>query len=159
MAALRRGFTILTATLILLDVVRVQAQTETPLVGAIRWDAWQEGGTVNAAVEATLGPEHWHYRLPFFSQVLGPDSVHIDGNHQNIMDQEIVYAANARINYWAFVTYPDGLGMSNGLHLYLNSPLKGSINFCLILQGSWISDPGSWNTEVQRYVSYFRDAN
>ena len=49
--------------------------------------------------------------------------------------------------------------MSNGLHVYLNSPLRGLINFCLILQGTWISDPGSWNTEVQRYVSYFRDAN
>ena len=157
-ASRRRGWTILTATAILLVVARAQALAQTPLVGAIRWDAWQESGTVNAAVEATLGPEHWHYRLPFFSQVLSTNSVHIDGNHRSIMDPEIIYAANAGINYWAFVTYPDGLGMSNGLHLYLNSPQKGLINFCLILQGSWISDPGSWNPEVERYVSYFRDA-
>lgn len=160
MAALRRiGLTILSATVILFAVVQVQTQVETPLVGVIRWDAWQEGGTINAAVEATLGPEHWHYRLPFFSQVVSTNSVHIDGNHQGIIDQEIVDAANAGITYWAFVSYPDALGMSNGLHLYINSPQKGLINFCLILQGSWISSPGSWNTEVERYVSYFRDAN
>jgi hypothetical protein len=52
MAALRRiGLTILSATVILFAVAQVQTQVETPLVGAIRWDAWQEGGTVNAAVE------------------------------------------------------------------------------------------------------------
>ena len=36
-----------------------------PLVGAIRWDAWQENGDIQATVERTLGPSHWHYRLPF----------------------------------------------------------------------------------------------
>ena len=42
-----------------------------PLVGAIRWDAWQENGGIQAAVEKTLGPNHWHYRLPFFARVTG----------------------------------------------------------------------------------------
>jgi hypothetical protein len=158
MPALRTiGFCILTATVILFDVVRAQPPAATPLVGAIRWDAWQENGTVNAAVEATLGPEHWHYRLPFFSQVLSTNRVDIDGNRQSVLDQEIIYAANAGIAYWAFVTYPDGIGMSNGLHLYLNSSQRSLINFCLILQGGWISDPGAWNAEVERYVSYFRE--
>ena len=87
MPALRTiSFCVLTATVILFDVVRAQPPAATPLVGAIRWDAWQENGTVNAAVEATLGPEHWHYRLPFFSQVLSPNRVDIDGNHQSVVD-------------------------------------------------------------------------
>ena len=72
-----------------------------PLVGAIRWDAWQENGDIRATVERTLGPSHWHYRLPFFARITGSNSVAINGNSQAIMDQEINYAANAGIDYWA----------------------------------------------------------
>ncbi|MCC6821343.1 MAG: hypothetical protein IT579_11485, partial [Verrucomicrobia subdivision 3 bacterium] len=110
-----------------------------PLVGAIRWDAWQENGDIQATVERTLGTHHWHYRLPFFARVTGSNSVAMNGNTQAIMDQEINYAANAGIDYWAFVTYPDAIGMSHGLHLYLSSPIKHRINFCLNLQGGWVA--------------------
>jgi hypothetical protein len=133
------------------------AYAERPLVGAIRWDAWQESEKVRAAVEKSLGPAHWHSRLPFFARVTGPNSVLIDGNSQAIMDQEIAYAAKAGLDYWAFVTYPDDSGMSNGLHLYLGSRQKAQIRFCLNLQGDWISNPARWNGEVQRYVKYFQD--
>jgi hypothetical protein len=75
---------------------------ERPLVGAIRWDAWQDNGSVRAAVEKALAPSQWHYRLPFFARITGLNSVQIDGNSQAIMDQEIDYAAKAGIDYWAF---------------------------------------------------------
>jgi hypothetical protein len=130
---------------------------ERPLVGAIRWDAWQESGNVKAAVEKALGPAQWHHRLPFFAKVTGPNSVVTDGNSQTVMDREITYAAKAGLDYWAFVTYPDDSGMSNGLHLYLSSPQKSRIRFCLNLQGGWISNPAKWNNEVKRYLNYFRD--
>ena len=131
-----------------------------PLVGAIRWDAWQENGGVQAAVERTLGPGHWHYRLPFFARVTGSNSVVINGNSPVVMDREINYAAAAGIDYWAFCTYPDDSGMSRGLHLYLNSPLKSRINFALNLQGGWISGKAEgWDAQVSRYVNYFKDAS
>ncbi|MBE3065623.1 MAG: hypothetical protein IMZ69_11480 [Spirochaetes bacterium] len=130
---------------------------ERPLVGAIRWDAWQDNGSVRAAVEKALGPSQWHGRLPFFSRITGPNSVQVDGNSQAVMDQEIGYAAKAGIDYWAFCAYPDNLGMSNGLHLYLKSEYKSRIRFCLNLQGGWISNPADWETEVKRYVGYFKD--
>jgi hypothetical protein len=104
-----------------------------PVVGAIRWDAWQDDGRVNAEVERTLGPEKWHSRLPFFARVTGSDQVSIRGNSQAIMDQEIAYAVQAGLDYWAFVTYSLNAGMSNGLKLYLNSSRKGQIKFCLII--------------------------
>ena len=72
----RRRLNVLASLVILLCATGIRA--ETPIVGAIRWDAWQENGTANSAVEATLGPEHWHYRLPFFSQVISTSSVNID---------------------------------------------------------------------------------
>lgn len=131
-----------------------------PLVGAIRWDAWQEGGTVQAAVEKTLGPNRWHYRLPFFAKVTGPDSVVIDGNTQAVMDQEINDAADAGIDYWAFCIYDDTIGMSNGLHLYLSSPVKNRINFALNLQsGHFVGKAGEREAEIARYVKYFKDTS
>ncbi|NOS71637.1 MAG: hypothetical protein HOP33_17145, partial [Verrucomicrobia bacterium] len=81
---------------------RVASSHAKPLVGAIRWDAWQENGDIQATVERTLGSNHWHYRLPFFARVSGSNSVAINGNTQAIMDQEINYAADAGIDYWAF---------------------------------------------------------
>jgi hypothetical protein len=144
---------------ILLAVIAISpaAHAERPLVGAIRWDAWQESGKVKIAVEKALGPAQWHHRLPFFAKVNGPNSVAIDGNSQAVMDQEIGYAAKAGLDYWAFVAYPDDFGMSNGLHLYLSSPQKSRIRFCLNLQGGWISNPAKWDDEVKRYVKYFQD--
>jgi len=106
-----------------------------PLVGAIRWDAWQEDGRVRAAVETSLGPRRWHHRLPLFARATGPDAVAIDGNTQAIVDREIAYAAGAGIDYWAFCTYPDDSGMSNGLHRYLASEARRRVRFCLLLQG------------------------
>ena len=129
-----------------------------PLVGAIRWDAWQENGDIQATVERTLGPSHWHYRLPFFARVTGSNSVAINGNTPAIMDQEINYAASAGIDYWAFCLYPDAIGMSHGLHRYLSSPIKHRINFALNLQGGWVAGTTEgWDAQLPRYVNYFKD--
>ncbi len=134
------------------------ADESRPIIGAIRWDAWQEGGGIQAAVEKTLGPNHWHYRLPFFTKIIGPDAVAFDGNSQAVMDQEINYAADAGINFWSFCIYDDTTGMSNGLHLYLNSPVKNRINFALNLQGGHVAGKArNWQAEIARYVNYFQD--
>jgi hypothetical protein len=95
--------------------------------------------------------------MPFFGRETGPNSVSIRGNLQAIMDQEIAYAANAGIDYWAFVSYHEKDPLSNALHLYLASSAKKRIHFCLDLQGGimvWMPD---WHQEVARYVGYFKD--
>jgi Glycosyltransferase WbsX len=135
------------------------AMAQQPLVGAIRWDAWQDQSTVQETVEKTLSPHKWHYRLPFFAKITGEDQVSFaDGNTQATMDQEIAYAHQAGLDYWAFVTYPADIGMSNGLKLYLASAHKGDIHFALSLQGGWLTRE-EWAPQVQRYVKYFKDAN
>ena len=139
-------------------VAHETASLARPVIGAIRWDAWQEGGGIQAAVERTLGPNHWHYRLPYFAKVTGSNSVVINGGTQAIMDEEINFAANAGIDYWAFCIYDDDATMSHALHLYLNSPLKHRINFALNLQGGYISGgTESWDAQMVRYVNYFKD--
>lgn len=109
------------------------------LVGAIRWDAWQDDGRVNAEVERTLGPAKWHYRVPFFGKIVGENQVSIRGNSQEVMDREIGYAKEAGLDYWAFVSYAADSGMSNGLKRYLASERKKDIKFCLIGGGNILS--------------------
>ncbi|NQU43425.1 hypothetical protein HQ520_09070, partial [bacterium] len=103
-----------------------------PLVGAIRWDAWT-GGTVTEQVERTLGPARYQDRLPWFAEVTGENTARIDGGRQSVMDREIEFAADADLDYWAFLLYQDGNPMSLALEQYLQSPARNRIGFCLIL--------------------------
>jgi hypothetical protein len=129
-----------------------------PLVGAIRWDAWfGDLSYVGLMVEKTLGPQHWHNRLPFFAQVDPDAGVQVRGNTRAIMDQEIAYAAAAGLDYWAFVIYPPADALSAALHLYLQSPIKSQINFCLNLQGGWLGSEAAWPECVRLYLGYFRE--
>jgi len=117
-------------------------ETTHPLVGAIRWDAWHgEHGVPGKAVEHALSPAKYHWRLPFFAVVTGEDQVSIDGTAQEVMDREIAYAAGAGLDYWAFVTYPEGDAMSLGLQRYLSSRQREKIGFCLLTEAPRWHDP------------------
>jgi hypothetical protein len=133
----------------------VQAGDESPIVGAIRWDGWYGDPTVTAAVEASLGQRKYHFRLPWFADVMGDDAVRINGDSQTIMDQEIAYAAQARLNYWAFLDYLDEApGMSIALNRYLATKDKKGIRYCLIEEGTRLDKAGTsaWG----RLVEHFR---
>ena len=138
----------------------LEEEEQHTIVGAIRWDAWHgELGVPGTAVEKSLGPKHWHYRLPFFAEVISDSQVIIRGDSQEIMDQEIAYANGAGLDYWAFVTYDLDSPMSIGLQLYLASEFKEDINFCMIVEGSRIGQGGldAWPAKMERYLSYFAD--
>jgi hypothetical protein len=108
----------------------------TPVVGAIRWDGWiGDKGTwqIGPIVERTLGPSEFHYRAPFFSVELGPDSISIDGTTQEIMDREIAYAKDAGIDYWAYCWYPDGCGLEIPRKLHQASEYSNDVKWCVIL--------------------------
>ena len=110
------------------------------VVGAIRWDAWHgDAGytpgapeTPGMSVERSLGPQHWHYRLPFYATVLSEQKVEVRGNSQKVMDQELACASAAGLDYWAFLTYAPDSPMSQGLKFYLSSATKAKLKFCLI---------------------------
>ena len=107
-------------SLLLAPLAALQAGDDGPIVGAIRWDGWYGEGTVTKAVEASLGQPKYHFRLPWFAQLPSDGSVRIDGDSQAIMEQELAYAAAARLNYWAIVDYWDEApGMSIALNRYL----------------------------------------
>jgi hypothetical protein len=129
------------------------AQSSRPAAGAIRWDAWHgDKSSVGQAVETSLGPEPWHYRLPFFADVLSDSSVRIDGASQEVMDREIAYASQAGLDYWAFVTYEPSSAMSLSLRYYLSSQHRHDIRFCLITApGNWGSR-GEYRPSLARFV-------
>lgn len=111
-----------------------------------------------------LSPPAYHYRLPFFAQehaAANASQVDVNGNSPEVMSQEIAYAHQFGINYWAFCTYPigcmdyhpdasacpeiqccaDNYALSYALLQYLNNPLRNMVNFSLILQSS---QGGGW---------------
>lgn len=95
----------------------------TPLVGAIYWGMWDSYGFgAPAQTEVTLSPADYRYRVPFFGREstervvsyyappgvtrhTATTSLRINADKQWIIDQEIKYAVNAGINYFAYVYY------------------------------------------------------
>ena len=107
---------------------------EKTLIGAIRWDAW---GTIDIGpqVRATLSLQRFHFRLPFYAEIIGNDNVFIPPYSQEIIDKEIALAKNAGIDYWAFCWYKhtvDG-GLDSARLLYQTSEHKNDVKWCPIL--------------------------
>ena len=118
---------------------RTAAPVRPPLVGAIRWDAWQAPhAATTEAVVRSLSPRAWRDRLPFFSRVAPDGAVSIDGGTAEVMDRELELAARAGLDYWAFVAYRAEDPMSAGLDLYLKAQRRRGVRFCLI------AEPGLW---------------
>lgn len=136
--------------------VSAPGEPQHPIVGAIRWDAWT-GGRITRAVEKTLGPQKYHFRLPWFAQVEGDGSVRIDGSPQSVMDQEIAFAADAGLDYWAFVLYPEKESMSNALRSYLQSEERDRLHFCVILHNSFTVSGEDWPLERDRALALLKE--
>jgi hypothetical protein len=162
----------MSSTLVFLCViffVSVSFSTKTdvkqrPSVGVIRWDAWNlfngQYDAISFYLHRALSPEEFHYRIPFYASVLSPTNISFNGDVQDVMDQEIIFAKHAGIDYWAFDTYctfgPNCTtnitycaqyyqqtsnhycprNPAYGLDLYLSSSYKSLLNFTLILLGS-----------------------
>jgi len=133
-----------------------QGRPSRPSVGAIRWDAWS-GGRVTEEVQRTLGPAKYHDRLPWFAEVKGDNQVRIDGSQRGIMDREINFAADAGLDYWAFLLYPESDAMSLALQQYLKSPQRQRLNFCVILHNSFGVPEAAWPRERARLISLLKE--
>lgn len=130
-------------------------QEAPPIVGAIRWDGWYGTGSVVKAVEASLGPPKYHFRLPWFARVVGEGKVSINGDVQAVVEQEIAYAAKAGLNYWAFVDYCDEApAMHIALNRYRSAKDKKSIRYCFVEEGPRLDGLGT--AAWQRLVEHFR---
>ncbi len=127
-----------------------------PSVGAIRWDAWSGGG-VTEQVEQTLSPEKHRLRLPWFAKIDAAGRARIDASAEGIMEQEIAYAKQAGLNYWAFLTYPEADAMSSALARYLRSPKRADLGFCLILHQTLSVPAARWPAERDRVIKLLQE--
>ncbi len=119
-------------------------EPQPPIVGAIRWDAWYGDKSMTPAVETSLGQPKYHFRLPWFAHIEAGDKVTINGDSAAIMEQEIAYAAQAGLNYWAFLDYLDEApGMSIGLKRYLAAKDKKGVRYCLVEEGDRLDKTGT----------------
>jgi hypothetical protein len=132
-----------------------------PLVGAIRWEAWNDGPP-GRAVEYTLGPEHWHGRLPWFAEITGPGTVLTRADTQEAADAEIAFGAAFGLDYFAFnvgdENAPPGSedeAMSRGLRLYRSSPNRDLVKYTVHIATDGLADP----IRLARILEYMRDPN
>ena len=129
-----------TAVLLLAPLAESRAaESERPIVGAWRWDAWYGEGEAVKTPELSLGPPKYHFRLPWFARIVGEDKVKINGDSQEIIEQEIAYAAEAGLDYWAFLTWWDEAdSMADyriALRRYRAAKDKRGVRYCLVSEG------------------------
>lgn len=147
---------ITTAAIMILSATAAYSAQDRPIVGAIHWDAWT-GGNITVQVERTLGPKKYHNRLPWFAEVVDDQTVKIDGGRQEVMDREIDYAADAGLDYWAFLIYPVDSSMSTALGQYLQSERRKRIDFCMILHNTLKVSADQWPSERDRAIALMRE--
>jgi hypothetical protein len=119
--------------------VPVHAQPAAPVaLGAIRWDAWYAPGSPpTVAMERALTPAPWRHRAPFFAEVpAGEAPIRLPPPSQATMDRQIALAAQAGLDFWAFVSYPSGGSMSEGFRLYRASAQRRQVKFCFIAEAA-----------------------
>ena len=146
--------TLAAVVLCLANAITFGAEADGMRIGAIRWDGWYGDGGVVKAVEASLGQPKYHFRLPWFAQVKADGSVRINGDSQAIMEREIAYAAQAGLNYWAFVDYLDEApDLSIALNRFLAAPDKRGLRYCLVEEGHRLDKAGAeaWKQIVRHF--------
>jgi len=127
-----------------------------PAVGAIRWDAWlPKPDSVGSQVARSLGPNKYHFRLPYFALAYGDNNVDFPTYTQAQMDAEINYAAYAGIDYWAYCWYPIGNSMTTARNLHVSSSIRDKVKMCAII-GDGVASFGS--AERAQLVSYFKES-
>jgi hypothetical protein len=130
------------------------------LIGAIRFDGFYASssvaGSVNAANAATLSPTAYQSRLPWFATVSG-GVASWPAATQAIIDAEILAAADAGLNYWAFDSYQPTDEETPALTLYLSSTQRSKISFCMLGQFSnWnLAGGAPYAASAQRDVTMF----
>lgn len=151
---------ILIVLLLLLICRPAVAEERDLLVGIVRWAGWFP----NNRYEKYLSDKQWRYRVPFYANIEG-DKVTINEERQEVMDQEILYAAKAGIDYWT-LNYrawprnpgPDfSWGRFRTHELHLASPYKNKINFCLMLQDNMLGPSRDRHQELAKIFDYQKE--
>ncbi len=118
-----------------------ETRAEETSFGAIRWDAWYSHNgrpdSIVTQVEKTLSLKEYHFRAPFFANVTAEGNIEMPVYTQDIFDQEMEYAIEAGIDYFAYLWY-DG-EMSAARQMHATSKYKNDVKMSICLLGSAIN--------------------
>ena len=131
------GATVAVISMVSLLLHELAAATPPPVrVGAIRWDNWNglaAGGSAADTVHC-MSAAPWHSRVPFCGKVINASAVDFDCATPEVMRKELAFAAQAGVDYWAFVQYANATSLSAALANYLAEPNKQGVNFAALIQ-------------------------
>lgn len=134
---------------------QVQKKTIRPLIGATYWGGWFEG----SEWANYLQDPKWIGRLPFFAKTNSlSNRVELNGNRPDIVNQEMLYAQQAGLDFLNFCYYHPNSQLSKynyGLDLFLTSRIGFNLSYSLILQGSHVGDKENWSGFVDNLVRHF----
>ncbi|MFA4817187.1 MAG: LamG-like jellyroll fold domain-containing protein [Parcubacteria group bacterium] len=120
-----------------------------PLVGVIRYDQFDDPNDPDLA---TLSPEKWHDRVPWF---LDMSTNSVSGTwSQTEFNQDMQYAIRGGIDYFAHL---ETVSNSAAVTYHMASPYKNQVKFAIIIHlADQKSDTyiASWSTAI---VNYFKD--
>lgn len=134
------------------------------LAGVIRWPAWYEQSANSRAAQNNLGLDaNFHYRAPWFSQIVSPYKINCNGSQSNL-DLELQLAAQAGIDYFAWVWYggetgATPTGMQTAFGMYQASSYKALVKWCAIVEPFDFGSTGSYSTQISYWVSQFSQSN
>jgi hypothetical protein len=132
--------------------------------GAIQWPSWsgQARSTTQWYSNNQLSPAGYQTRAPWFAQQLSAQTLYINATQAHT-DQDIIYARDGGIKYWAYVWYgnnpQDGTSsLQSEWNQYQASPNKLLVNWCLIpaVASTFVTDV---TANIMRYIGYFQQPN
>ena len=134
-------------------------RSENTTFGAIRWDCWYNTG-VSAGnvmqVEKTLSPAEYHFRAPFFANIEEDGSIKMPRPSQEIFDQEMKYAMEGGVDYFAYLWYEGEMSAARKMHP--TSKYKDDVKMTIMLDGNSIGKSSARN-EILSYLNqsfYFK---
>ncbi len=106
-------------------------------IGAIRWDAYNmttgNEQEVSSQVAKGLSLPEFHGQVPFFGNISNEGEVSFPEYTVDTWNKEAKYAADAGLDYYAYLWYETTGVMSNARKAHLASPYKDTISMCAIL--------------------------
>jgi hypothetical protein len=137
-----------------------QGREQKVLVGAIKWDTLIPG----TPWPEELKDPNFSDRLPFFAKVDSVGNVvELNGNNQEVVDQENIYASDAGLDYFAYCLYDrrsydqrssEHNKFNYGKDLYLKSRANKP-NFAVIIQGQHFGGKPRWDGFCNQLVEMF----
>ncbi len=129
----------------------LSAAVPDPIVGAIRYDAWDApASALTQAEQAALSPASYHARAPFWASVT--TSVSLPVATQQRIDAEIGAAVTAGLAFWAFLGWDPSDPANAALNLYRTSTRRTEIGFCMIENMQGLYYLGTWLPNVARTI-------